>query len=243
MLIVNADDFGYDAPTTDAILMAHSAGLVSSATAMVFMADSERAMAAARERGLPIGLHLNLTEPFEGLAVPADLESTQRRLAQRVRPHLRARRWTYDPRLNRDVATSVGAQLKEFRQLRGADPTHLDGHLHVHACLNVLLSSALPRRLPMRRVVIDNHPAGAVVAALSGARQRLADRRFRSTDLFVSLRTLAEGHGADLIALAERKVVEVMVHPGTPAEKAFLEGDKWAGLSANRALGSYGDLT
>ena len=43
MLIVNADDLGRNITATDNILCCHARRRVSSASAMMFMADSERA--------------------------------------------------------------------------------------------------------------------------------------------------------------------------------------------------------
>lgn len=63
-LIINADDFGRDCWNTQKILECIAGGSISSVSAMVFMADSERAAATARERGIDSGLHLNLTTPF-----------------------------------------------------------------------------------------------------------------------------------------------------------------------------------
>src|SRR5206468_4312735 len=105
--------------------------------------------------------------------------------------------------------------------------THVDGHQHVHSCLNVLLSGALPRHLPLRRVVIDDlRPR-----ALARARQALAARRFASTDLFVSLGAFVHvpdsAHAAELVREAEYRPVEVMVHPAAGAERRFLESNAW----------------
>ena len=41
-------------------------GRLTSASAMVFMADSVRAAEVARELDLDLGLHLNLSQPFTG---------------------------------------------------------------------------------------------------------------------------------------------------------------------------------
>src|SRR5438034_11191976 len=62
MLIVNADDWGRTAAETDAALACFSQGRITSVSAMVFMADSERAARIALEHGIPVGLHLNFTE-------------------------------------------------------------------------------------------------------------------------------------------------------------------------------------
>src|ERR1044071_8087146 len=71
LLIVNADDWGRDARTTDMIAACVSQHTGSSVSAMVFMEDSERAAAIARANGIDAGLHLNLTTPFTSRDVDA----------------------------------------------------------------------------------------------------------------------------------------------------------------------------
>ena len=66
MLIINADDFGRSVAETDAALRCYIAGRITSVSAMVFMADSERAAELAKENELDVGLHLNFTERFTG---------------------------------------------------------------------------------------------------------------------------------------------------------------------------------
>src|ERR1700733_15144672 len=81
-LIVNADDWGRDIPTTDRIRECFEAQAISSASAMVFMADSERAARIARQGSFDCGLHLNFTTPFAGSNVPARLAEHQSRIAR-----------------------------------------------------------------------------------------------------------------------------------------------------------------
>src|ERR1700712_1642420 len=64
LLIVNADDYGHDRSATDLTIECFEHRRLSSATAMVYMEDSERAAALANEHDLPTGLHINFTEPF-----------------------------------------------------------------------------------------------------------------------------------------------------------------------------------
>jgi hypothetical protein len=87
LLIVNADDWGRDHKTTERILDCVLCGAVSSVSAMVFMEDSERAAAIARERGIDAGLHLNFTTPFSAPSCPARLVECQCKLARYLRRH------------------------------------------------------------------------------------------------------------------------------------------------------------
>ena len=65
MIIINADDWGRSRIETNAALSCYREGRISSATAMVFMRDSERGADLAKEAGITVGLHLNLTQQFE----------------------------------------------------------------------------------------------------------------------------------------------------------------------------------
>ncbi len=62
LLIVNADDLGYDPEIDRGILEAHARGIVTSASAMVETPFAERALAAAPST-LDLGLHVVLLEP------------------------------------------------------------------------------------------------------------------------------------------------------------------------------------
>ena len=68
MIIINADDWGRSCLETDAALSCYAKGTITSMSAMVFMQDSQRAAALAKEVRLPVGLHLNLNESLEGHA-------------------------------------------------------------------------------------------------------------------------------------------------------------------------------
>ncbi len=121
ILIMNADDWGRDRLTTDRILDCCLLGAVSSVSAMVFMEDSERAAAIARERGIEGGLHLNLTTPFSGSGVAAGLAEHQQRIARHLLRH-RLAQIVFHPGLMRSFEYVAAAQLDEFRRLYGAAP-------------------------------------------------------------------------------------------------------------------------
>jgi predicted glycoside hydrolase/deacetylase ChbG (UPF0249 family) len=243
LLIVNADDWGYDAPTTDATLECFDAGTITSATGMVWMADSERAAAIAVERGLPIGLHVNLNERFTGRDVPEPVRERQARVVRWFR-RFRLRRWVYDPTMRGEVDRCIADQLGRFRELYGREPTHFDGHRHVQVCPNVFLSSALPRGATLR-TTLDLPPLKRSPGALARSlRQRAIAARFRSTDFFFDIRGVhpsVDPH--DRLSLARAATVEVMAHPGMPVELEMLGADEWAAALARVRLGSYEDMT
>ncbi|MCJ7616089.1 MAG: ChbG/HpnK family deacetylase, partial [Desulfobacterales bacterium] len=67
MLIITADDFGINSHTTDKILFCYKKNRITASSAMMFMADSERAASLALDVSLRVGLHLNFTQPFSGV--------------------------------------------------------------------------------------------------------------------------------------------------------------------------------
>ena len=60
-LIVNADDFGLTPGVSEGILAAHRHGIVTSTTVLVNSSIPPHHVARARDSGLGIGLHANLT--------------------------------------------------------------------------------------------------------------------------------------------------------------------------------------
>ena len=134
LLILNADDWGRDRETTDRTLECIVRGSISSVSAMVNMADSARAAAIARDRGIDAGLHLNFTTPFSAPNCPARLRECLGELAQCLLRHRISQVWFY-PTLMQSFQYVVAAQLDEFCRLYGAPPGRIDGHHHMHLSL------------------------------------------------------------------------------------------------------------
>jgi predicted glycoside hydrolase/deacetylase ChbG (UPF0249 family) len=245
LLIVNADDWGYDEETTRAISDCSSAGGLTSTTAMVFMRGSSFAASLAQGHpALGIGLHLNLIEEYSDPSTPADVRGRQRRLIDYFRKE-RRRRWIYDPLVRRDVASIIDDQLRCFAGLYGRPPTHLDGHHHCHLAANVLLSGTIPRGTRIRNALTDVQP-NPVTSALRRLRKRLVLSRFPSTDYFFSIATvwpkLSGPPPREMLELARRSSVEIMVHPAFPHEYEPLRSDDWVGALRDLPTGTFADL-
>ena len=221
-LIVNADDWGRDQETTDRTLECLDCGAVSSVSAMVFMADSERAAAVAQDHGVDAGLHLNLTAPFSAPGTSTNLIEHQQRLARYLRHH-RLGHVLYHPGLASSFQYVVDAQLDEFERLYGSKPGRIDGHHHCHLCANVLLGHLLPTGTIVRR----NFSFRAGEKSFGNRFYRkvvdgVVAKRHRMTDLFFSLPPL-ESHRLQRIFSASREfVVEMETHPINPEEHRFL---------------------
>lgn len=248
ILIVNADDLGRTALATDAILTCHRERAVTSATAMVYMKDSDRAARLALARELPVGLHINLTSPFSSPAVPDDVRERQMHMIA-VLGHSRVRKWIYDIRLQRELDRSLRDQLHRFEELYGRPPTHFDSHHHLHSCPNVFLSRALPGGALIRNTLISSPRRSRMVLGARRARQRMVELRLRSPRTIVCLDVLLRHHGpsgdgiaaAVVDALSEGST-EVMAHPEDPVEFAFLRSETWRQVIAVAPTGSFIDL-
>ena len=222
-LIVNADDWGYDIETTGKILACAMEGAVSSVSAMVFMEDSVRAAAVARERGIDAGLHINLTAMFSAPGCSTMLMAHQEKVSRYLRCH-RLAQVVFHPGLVNSFKYVVAAQVDEFERLYGAAPDRLDGHHHMHLCANVLLQGLLPPGTLVRRNFSFQSGQKSLWNRMY---RRLVDgrlaKRHHLADFFFSLAPLEPPDRLrEIISLAQRFVVEVETHPVNPEEYRFL---------------------
>jgi chitin disaccharide deacetylase len=223
VLIVNADDWGRDAETTNRIVECLSCDAVSSASAMVFMEDSERAAALARERGVDIGLHLNFTTPFSAPACSSRLTEHQLRLARYLRSN-RFAKALFHPGLMGSFDYVVGAQIEEFSRIYGSAPARIDGHHHMHLCANVLMGKLIPAGTRVRRNF--SFLRGEKSWLNRFYRERLDRRlqsRYRVVDYFFPLAPIEPLDRLKRIcSLAQHSSVEIETHPVNPEEFQFL---------------------
>lgn len=223
VLIINADDWGRNVETTDRILECVLRGAVSSASAMVLMEDSERAAALARERGVDVGLHLNLTTAFSAPVALGRLTEHHARVAHFLLRN-RLSQVVYHPGLTSSFEYVVAAQLEEFRRIYGAEPNRIDGHHHMHLCANVFLGELMPAGTLVRRNFsfapgekswINRFYRNSVDGRLK--------RRHRLVDFLFSLAPVETVDRLQWIfSLARHAVVELETHPVNPDEFRFL---------------------
>lgn len=240
MLIINADDFGRSTAETDAAVRCYQMARLTSVSAMVFMADSERAAELAKENGLDAGLHLNFSEPFAGGRIPATLASYQDKIA-RFLTRNRYSQVLYNPFLRREFSYSYEAQVEEFTRLFGKPPLRLDGHHHMQLCANLLFSKLVPAGMGIRRN-FSFWPGET--SCLNRAYRALVDRwltrRYRVTDYFFDLTQCIQEKKLDRVtALARSSNVELMTHPIVRAEADYLLSDEFAEMLQRFQVGSY----
>lgn len=240
MLIINADDWGRSVDETDAALRCYKEGRVTSVSAMVFMDDSQRAAELAKENGVDVGLHLNLTERFTASACPTQVQRAHERIARFLRS-AKYSQLLYNPFLRKEIAHSYEAQAAEFDRLYGKQPSHVDGHHHMHLCGNMLWSSAIPAGTKVRRN-FSFWPGEK--SWLNRAYRALIDHRlsskYRLPDYFFCLsQSIEENKLGRLEALARSNKVELMTHPIVPMELDFLMGDEFRAMLQRLEIGGY----
>jgi predicted glycoside hydrolase/deacetylase ChbG (UPF0249 family) len=244
LLIVNADDWGGFKQGTDAIEACFGAGAISSSTAMVHMSDARRAAELALEHRRPIGLHLNLTQPFDAPDVKSAVRERQIRLCAHF-ARLSVRRWmlSWKPATHTLVADGIRDQLEEFERLYGVGPTHVDSHHHVHVCPDVFLSSALERGVRVRQTLSPLPAARGATTLPRRLKHMLLARRFTTTSYFWGARELTGSDGsipiADAVRLARTETVEIMVHPSFADEFEVLHSEPWLDAIRAAPLGPY----
>jgi chitin disaccharide deacetylase len=224
-LIINADDWGQTPEITDRILDCRANGTVSSVSAMLFMRDSERAAALAKESGLDVGIHLNFTTGFSGSNLPEGLKEHHQKVMAYLLAHSMAR-VLFHPGLTRSFEYVVSAQLEEYFRLYGAQPTRLDGHHHQHLCANVIFGGLLPSgTIARRNFTFRQGEKSLLNRAYRKAIDSVLVRRHRITDYLFLLPPIEPiARLEQVFALAGDRVVELETHPINPREHAFLAG-------------------
>jgi predicted glycoside hydrolase/deacetylase ChbG (UPF0249 family) len=240
MLIINADDLGRSSSETDAALKCHENGSVTSVSAMVFMADSERAAALAKESDLDVGLHLNFTERFTAGASPGLLADYHVRIVRFLTGN-KYSQLLFNPFLRQEFSYSYEAQAEEFVRLFGKPPSHVDGHHHMHLCSNLLLSKVIPGGTKMRRN-FSFWPGEK--SRLNRGYRGLVDswlaRRYRLTDYFFDLTYCIREKKLDRVAtLAKSSNVEIMTHPIVEGEMEYLMSDECQVMMERLEMGGY----
>ena len=224
-LIVNADDWGRDRETTDRIQECFAAEAISSASAMVFMADSERAAHIATQNKWDCGLHLNFTTAFSDTACPRRLVEHQQKVARFLR-WSRFNSILFHPGLATSFTYLVQAQLDQFQRLYGVTPGRVDGHHHMHLCANVLTGRLIPPGAVVRRNFFF-FPAEK--SWINRSYRKFVDsriaKRHRVVDYLFNLCPLVPlGRLQRIISLARHAIVELEAHPVNPDELQFLTG-------------------
>lgn len=241
-LIINADDFGMTEGVNRAVLEAHRRGILTSTSLLANGAAFASAVEIARNTPtLGVGVHLNLTEgrPVadsaripglltpQGAFFPGPARLASRLLAGRTRLA--------------QIETEFRAQIEKVLAA-GIEPTHLDGHQHVHMWPSVFALTARlvesygihgmrcsrDRRVPIRGLLRRNRPSrskiirqfgvGTTLGLLAlGARASLRRAGVASPEYFYGVSSTGFLDAAALEAILRdlpEGTSELMCHPG-----------------------------
>ena len=195
-LIVNADDLGWTDGVNRGILRAFRGGIVTSTSLLANgTAFAQGVKAAKSAPGLGVGVHLNLSDG----APVADRESVTSLLDENGKfaagPESllwkRARR-----RLVLDeVEEEWDAQIQKVRDA-GIQPTHLDGHKHVHM---------LPDLFDIALLLAKKHGIGAIRVSLEESSLRSALSSGEKQNSAVVMKQGLQARGLKLLARGARK--------------------------------------
>ena len=133
LLIVNADDFGYTNGVNTGIIKAHSQGIVTSTSLMVYGKAAKSASQLSKFPNLSVGLHFQIVN---------------KNLASDIR-----RKKFLGKQIIKEINKEFIKQLGIFRAITGNQPTHLDSHLHIHThpeVKSILLRYSKKYSIPVR---------------------------------------------------------------------------------------------
>jgi hypothetical protein len=184
ILIINADDFGFNEAVNRAILESFKLGLCSSATLMANMPGFEEACCLAREHKLAnhVGIHLVLSEGYpltEGVKKYTRLCNQEGGLA--LRSMARPVFFLGTPE-KYALADEVRAQIKRCRAF-GVPLTHLDSHKNLHnhwAVLQVLIPILREDSIAYVRIARN---CGSRIGFRKNCYKRLVNHQLRRTGL------------------------------------------------------------
>ena len=243
MLIINADDLGRDREITNRCLDCYENRLITSASAMVFMEGSQFAAERAATASLETGLHLNYTLPFDSPEAPLRLKERQASILS----YLNQAKWMsvlYNPLLKRDFEYVYQRQFQEYCRLYGEEPAKIDGHHHMHLCMNMIINPFIPSGQRVRRNLTFGVRQKSIV---NRAFRKIVDAwllgRYCCTDFVFGFEHLCvPDNQKDIIRKAHSLTVELVVHPGITEEYNFINSSHFKKLVSNVPKGTYGML-
>jgi chitin disaccharide deacetylase len=166
-LIVNADDLGWTEGVNRGIAEAHRNGIVTSASLLANGAAFASGVEVARSTpGLGVGVHLNLSDgaPVAARELVTSLVNDAGEFAGG--PENLLLRVARGGLSLHEVEQEWEAQIEKVREA-GIQPTHLDGHKHVHMLPGLFeLALRLAKRYNVGAIRVA-HEASSLRAALS----------------------------------------------------------------------------
>jgi chitin disaccharide deacetylase len=257
-VIVNGDDFGFSTGVNQAIIKAHTGGVLTSTSLMVTGVEAEAAIALAKQHPtLGVGLHLVLVcgrSVLPAAQIPHLVDAQGNFLDDPAQAGLR---YQFSTAARQELRLEIRAQLEQFRQT-GLKLTHVDGHLHLHAhpvVLNILIELASEFgirtiRLPFEELslTLNVDPRGWFSKALGGGiftlLRRHGERRLKQAGIGFTERVygllqsgqISEDYLLGLIPQIRANCIEIYAHPAIALPGEPANGPPGAGERELQAL-------
>ncbi len=231
-LIINADDLGITSQRSHGIFTAFEQGFVTSASLIPNFSESQKAARHARERELPTGLHLNLTDGAP-ISAESDIETLLTTDGFFLGRQTLMRMLNEGEIDKHHIERELRSQFEWFLDNHG-QPTHVDGHhhIHVHPKVAPILVTLFDRygisftRIPSEPVppfgfMIEEDHMKKIIAIntqADAARALFAAHGVKSTDHFRGMTMVGNASNRNLRHILSRLpegVTELMVHPGS----------------------------
>jgi hopanoid biosynthesis associated protein HpnK len=175
-LIVNADDFGLSTSVNEAVIRAHSEGILTTASLMVNGKGFDEAVKLAKENPrLGVGLHLTLLMGRSALPSESIPGLVNSRGEFSDKPVATGFRYFFQHDLRGQLRAEIRAQFEKYRAT-GLPLDHVNGHLHLHlhpTVFRILMEDS--DRLRIRHLRLTREPFWMDVPLAKG------NRLYRST--------------------------------------------------------------
>ena len=161
-LIINADDLGINPDRDRGIIEAFEHGIVTSSTMLANGPSFATATVQARSIGMPVGIHLNLSDGVTLTGPIGGLTDQNNRLPGKHR--LRCYLLGNDHDLA-GIRREFSAQIEKVMET-GLNPGHIDGHQHCHsypALIEMVIELAREYGLDAMRSLCPEDPSEAEV--------------------------------------------------------------------------------
>lgn len=239
MLIINADDFGENKLCTDRIISCFKKGTVTSTSAMVFMEDSERSAELALDHKIEAGLHLNFSLKFNGNGKLGELCKRQERIANFL-TKTKYNILIYNPALVNHFKYVFKAEYEEFVRLYSKVPSHINGHRHLHLCMNMIIHGIIPEGSKIRRNFTFQRGEKDIFNRLyRRIMDRVIMRKYKITNYFFDIVPITHKRVSQIVDYARSGIVELMVHPEREKEYTYLMSDEFWHVISDVPKGGY----
>lgn len=157
-LVVNADDFGFNAAHNEAVIHAHQKGILTTASLMVNEPGAGEAVRLAHQNPrLGVGLHLTLVCGRSALPQALIPGLVDAQGAFRSKPVAAGCAYFFKRRLRDELEAEISAQFRKFKET-GLVLDHVNGHLNIHlhpVVFRILMRHAMSWGIKHLRLVRD----------------------------------------------------------------------------------------